>query len=454
MGKLFGTDGIRGVANETLDGALAYRIGQAAAIVMEQDTGKRPLFLIGRDTRISGDMLECALAAGLTACGADVIRLGVCPTPAVAYLTVLNKAAAGAVISASHNPYEHNGIKLFSGEGYKLFDELEERIEDLILSGEKLPVKTHGEIGRIMEGSEQLEHYLNHLASTIEGDLSGMKVLVDCANGASTVTAQRLFSKVNLDADFISIEPNGVNINDGCGSTHLDALSKAVVAGGYDVGIAFDGDADRCLAVDAMGEPVDGDQMMAIVSDTMVKAGTLRGGGFVATVMSNLGLHKYCKEQDIKLLCAPVGDRFVLEMMIAEGMALGGEQSGHVIFLDHMTTGDGELTAIQLLSIVKQSGKTLHELASAVTHYPQILLNVPGPVTNADKKALIACPEVQEAVKKGEAMLAGDGRILLRPSGTEALIRVMVEAGTQEKADEVAHMVASIVEIAKKSFQN
>jgi len=224
------------------------------------------------------------------------------------------------------------------------------------------------------------------------------------------------------------------------------------VAGGYDIGSAFDGDADRGLAVDHTGSHGDGDQMMAIVSDTMVKAGTLRGGGFVATVMSNLGLHKYCKEQNIKLLCAPVGDRFVLEMMIEKGMALGGEQSGHVIFLDHMTTGDGELTAIQLLHIVKQSGRTLHELAGAVTHYPQILLNVPGPVTNADKKALISCPEVQAAVAEGEKLLEGDGRILLRASGTEALIRVMVEAGTQERADEVAHMVAGIVEKIKIDF--
>ncbi len=451
MGKLFGTDGIRGVANETLDGALAYRIGQAAALALQREDGGRPLFLIGRDTRISGDMLECALAAGLCACGADVMRLGVIPTPAVAYLTVANQAAAGAVISASHNPYEHNGIKIFSGSGFKLSDELEARIESLILSGEPLPMKTHGEIGRILDGSGQADRYLDHLASTLDGDLSGLRVLVDCANGAASATVRDLFARVGLDADFLSDRPDGVNINSGCGSTHLDALSAAVKAGGYDLGVAFDGDADRCLAVDERGETVDGDQMMAICAAAMIEAGTLRGDGFVATVMSNLGLHKYCARQGIRLLCAAVGDRNVLEMMQETGMALGGEQSGHIIFLDHMTTGDGELSALQLMQIVKKSGKKLSELAGAVTHYPQILINVPGPVQNAEKDALIRSPEVQAAIRDGEQALAGDGRILVRPSGTEALIRVMVEAGTQEKAENVAQQVAKIVETTKKN---
>lgn len=450
MGKLFGTDGIRGVANETLDGALAYRIGQAAALALQREDGGRPLFLIGRDTRISGDMLECALAAGLCACGADVMRLGVIPTPAVAYLTVANGAAAGAVISASHNPYEHNGIKLFSGSGFKLSDELEARIESLILSGEPLPMKTHGEIGRILDGSGQAERYLDHLASTIDGDLSGLRVLVDCANGAASATARGLFARVGLDADFLNDRPDGVNINNGCGSTHLEALSSAVKAGGYDLGLAFDGDADRCLAVNERGENVDGDQMMAICAAAMIEAGTLRGNGFVATVMSNLGLHKYCARQGIRLLCAAVGDRNVLEMMQETGMALGGEQSGHIIFLDHMTTGDGELSALQLMQIVKKSGKKLSELAGAVTRYPQILLNVPGPVQNAEKDALIRSPEVQAAIRDGEQALAGDGRILVRPSGTEALIRVMVEAGTLKKAETVAQQVAKIVETTKK----
>jgi len=449
MGKLFGTDGIRGVANETLDGALAYRIGQAAALVLQKEDGKKPLFLIGRDTRISGEMLECALAAGLCACGADVMRLGVIPTPAVAWLTVANGADAGAVISASHNPYEHNGIKLFSGSGFKLSDELEEKIEELILSEGALPLKTHGEIGRILDGDGQAARYTDHLASTIEGDLSGLKVLVDCANGAASATAQELFAKIGLQPDFIHCEPDGVNINNGCGSTHMEILAAKVKEGGYDIGVAFDGDADRCLTVDENGEYVDGDQMMAICAADLIADGKLQNNGFVATVMSNLGLHKYCREREITLLCAAVGDRNVLEMMQKEGMVLGGEQSGHIIFLEHLTTGDGELSALQMLRILKKSGKPYSELAGAVTHYPQILINVPGPVKNADKAALIQSPEVQQAVREGEAALAGDGRILVRPSGTEALIRVMVEAGTQEKADAVAKQVARVVELTK-----
>ena len=449
MGKLFGTDGIRGVANETLDCPLAYRIGQAAALALRSGSGKKPLFLIGRDTRISGDMLENALAAGLCACGADVMRLGVLPTPAVAYLTACNGADAGAVISASHNPYEHNGIKLFSGAGFKLSDELEAQIEALILSPEPLPTQTHGGIGRIIGGDGQMERYLDHLAATVGGDLRGIRVLADCANGAASVTAARLFEKVGLDAQFICSAPDGVNINSGCGSTHLGRLAAAVRAGGYDLGVAFDGDADRCLAVDERGEVVDGDQIMAICAAAMQQRGALRGGGFVATVMSNLGLHKYCEKEGLRLLCAAVGDRNVLEMMQAEGMMLGGEQSGHIIFLEHMTTGDGELSALQLMRILRDSGRPLSELAGAVTKYPQILVKVAGPVGNAEKAALIRSPAVQAALQRGEECLRGDGRILLRPSGTEALIRVMVEAGTQAQAEQVAHEIAKIVESAQ-----
>ncbi len=446
MGKLFGTDGIRGVANETLDSQLAYRIGQAAALVLGRD--KKPLFLIGRDTRISGDMLECALAAGLCACGADVIRLGVVPTPAVAYLTVREGADAGAVISASHNPYEHNGIKLFSGSGFKLSDELEAQIEDLILSGAPMACKTHGGIGRILSGDGLTDAYLDHLAATV-GDLSGLRVLADCANGAASATARALFARVGLEADFLFDAPDGVNINHGCGSTHLEALSAAVAAGDYDLGVAFDGDADRCLAVDERGETVDGDQMMAICAAALLEEGRLRGDGFVATVMSNLGLHKYCAAAGLTLHCAAVGDRNVLERMQREGMALGGEQSGHIIFLDHMTTGDGELSALQLMRILKKTGRPLSELAGAVCRYPQVLVNVPGPVRNDEKAALIASEAVQDAIRAGEAALGGDGRILVRPSGTEALIRVMVEAGTQAQAEQVAHAIAEIVETTK-----
>lgn len=449
MGKLFGTDGIRGIANETLDSSLAFRIGQATALVMGEERGTRPLILIGRDTRISGDMLECSLAAGLCACGANVMRLGVIPTPAVAYLAARNGAAAGAVISASHNPYAYNGIKLFSGSGYKLSDEVEEKIETLILSEEELPRKTGGEIGRILDGGGQVDLYLDHLASTIEGDLTGLRVLVDCANGSASSTARPLFARVGLEAEYLSDHPDGVNINNGCGSTHLSALSAAVAAGDYDLGIAFDGDADRCLAVDEMGCPVDGDQIMAICAAKMLEEGRLRGNGFVATVMSNLGLHKYCGREGLRLLCASVGDRNVLELMQRQNMALGGEQCGHIIFLDYMTTGDGELSALQLMQILKKTGKRLSELAGAVTHYPQILINIPGPSNNSEKDALIASEAVQAAIRDGEAALGGDGRILVRPSGTEALIRVMVEAGTQSQAEQVAQYVAKIVETTK-----
>lgn len=449
MGNHFGTDGIRGVANVDLDCTKAFRIGQAAALALHKEQDRKPLFLIGRDTRISGDMLESALAAGLCSCGADVIKLGVVPTPAVAYLTVVNHANAGAVISASHNPFEHNGIKLFSCHGFKLSDDVENKIEDLIDSTEPLTVATHGEIGQILSVEGQVDRYIDHLLSTIHGDLSGLRVLIDCANGAAYATAKKLFAKAGLRADYLSCDPNGVNINDGCGSTHLDALSAGVVSGGYDLGIAFDGDADRCLAVDHTGEMVDGDQIMSICATSMLEDGKLKNDGLVATVMSNLGLHKFCQEQKIKLLCADVGDRHVLEMMQAEGMSLGGEQSGHVIFLDHMTTGDGELTALQLLYMLKKSGKSLRELASAVTRYPQTLVNVPGPVSKADKEALITSAPIQAAVQSGEEELAGEGRVLLRPSGTEALIRVMVEAKTQEQAEKVAKDIAKIVELTK-----
>lgn len=354
MGKLFGTDGIRGVANETLDAKLAYRVGQAAAISLADDSGTKPTVVIGKDTRISSDMLEGALVAGLTACGCNAILLGVIPTPAVAYLTVYLHADAGVVISASHNPYEHNGIKMFSSEGFKLSDALEARIEELILREGELPVKTHGQIGQVMSGSFAAEYYLDHLASTVE-NLEPLRVLIDCANGAASTTARYLFGRFPLQAEYLNDKPNGVNINEGCGSTHLEALCAAVKDGGYDLGIAFDGDADRCLTVDEQGNPIDGDRMMAICAESLEQKGRLQGDGFVATVMSNIGLHRFCKERGLRLLCANVGDRNVLELMQKEGMRLGGEQSGHIIFLDYMPTGDGQLAALQLLSILSHS---------------------------------------------------------------------------------------------------
>ena len=448
MGKLFGTDGIRGVANETLDCRLAYRVGQAAAISLTKKPGVKPSVVIGKDMRISSDMLEGALIAGLTASGCNVVRLGVIPTPGVAYLTVKLHADAGVVISASHNPFEHNGIKMFSGEGFKLSDALEEEIESLILREGELPVKTGAALGQVMDGAFTAEQYLDHLASTV-GQLPRMRVLIDCANGAASATARKLFSRFALNVDYINDTPNGVNINNHCGSTHIEMLAEKVREGGYALGLAFDGDADRCLAVDENGGLIDGDQIMAICADTLTKQGKLTGSGFVATVMSNIGLHKYCAEHGLRLLCAAVGDRNVLEMMQREGMALGGEQSGHIIFLEHMTTGDGQLAALQLLSILAQSGRRASELASAVTRYPQVLLNV-RVGGNDEKKAIMESPLLGEAIRKAEAGLGGNGRVLVRASGTEPLIRVMVEAGSEQTARETAETLVHAVENLQK----
>ena len=448
MGKLFGTDGIRGVANETLTCHLAYRVGQAAAISLGSFDGKRPKVVIGKDTRISSDMLEAALLAGLTASGCDAVKLGVIPTPAVAYLTVREHADAGIVISASHNPFEHNGIKMFSSRGFKLSDELEANIESLILQEGKLPTKTHGEIGRITDGAGLMDAYLDHLASTVNG-LKPIKVVFDCANGAASATARKLFSRFPLEATYLSADPDGVNINNGCGSTHLGKLAKAVVDGGYDLGLAFDGDADRCLAVDEKGKEIDGDQIMAVCAEYLTAQGKLKSEGFVATVMSNLGLHKFCEENHLKLLCAAVGDRNVLELMQKEHMVLGGEQSGHIIFLEHMTTGDGQLAALQFLSILGQSGKKASELAGQITHYPQLLQNVKVG-SNEEKTAILNSAELAAIVAREEERLAGHGRILLRASGTEPLIRVMAEADTQDLAESVVKTLVQAVENIQK----
>ena len=497
MGKLFGTDGIRGVANETLTCRLAYRVGQAAAISLERADGKRPKVVIGKDTRISSDMLEAALLAGLTASGCDAVRLGVIPTPAVAYLTVHEQADAGIVISASHNPFEHNGIKMFSAQGFKLSDELEAEIEALILQKGELPARTHGEIGRIYDGAQLMDVYLDHLASTVDG-LQPIKVVFDCANGAASATAKKLFSRFPLQAEYLSVSPDGVNINENCGSTHLERLSRAVREGGFQLGLAFDGDADRCLAVDENGCEIDGDQIMAVCAEyltaqgklqsegfvatvmsnlglhkfceqqhlkllcaavgdrnmaicanTLVAQNKLRGGGFVATVMSNIGLHKYCEAEGLRLLCAAVGDRNVLELMQKEHMVLGGEQSGHIIFLEHMTTGDGQLAALQFLSILGESGKTASELAGQITHYPQVLRNVKVG-SNEEKTAILNSRELAQATAREEVRLTGRGRILLRASGTEPLIRVMAEADTQDLAESVVKTLVEAVENVQK----
>ncbi len=449
MGKLFGTDGIRGVVNAGLDADLAYKVGLAAAIVLAKNKkpGEKPLVTIGKDTRISGDLLKGSLISGLCTAGADVLDLGTLPTPGVAWVTVDEEADAGIVISASHNPFEHNGIKIFNGKGFKLSDELEEKIEDIVLFGSNnVPMKTRGDIGKVSYVAPKAsEDYIDHLEATIDSTLGGLHILVDCANGAASATAARLFDRFSkLRTDVINADPDGVNINDKCGSTHMDALAAMVKAGGYDIGIAFDGDADRCLAVDEQGSLIDGDQIMAACGLDMKAKGGLPGDTVVATVMSNLGFHVYAREHGMKLECTDVGDRNVLERMVEKGYALGGEQSGHMIFLDYATTGDGQLTALQILALLKESGKKASQVFSACPRYPQVLINVPV-ADNDVKKAAMASPLLAQAVAREEEALGDEGRVLVRPSGTEALMRVMVEARSQETAQETAQRLADLI---------
>ena len=446
MGKLFGTDGIRGVVNAGLDADLAYKVGLAAAEVLAKgkQPGEKPLVTIGKDTRISGDLLKGSLIAGLCTAGADVLDLGTLPTPGVAWVTVGSGCDAGIVISASHNPFEHNGIKIFNGQGFKLSDELEEKIEEIVLFGHNdVPRKTHGEIGKVSYVAPKAsEDYIDHLESTIDSTLGGLRILVDCANGAASATAARLFDRFSkLRTDVINADPDGVNINEKCGSTHMDALAAMVRAGGYDIGIAFDGDADRCLAVDERGELIDGDQIMAACGLDMKRKGKLPGNAVVATVMSNLGLHLFAKEHGMDLECTSVGDRNVLERMLEKGYAIGGEQSGHMIFLEHATTGDGQLTALQVLALLKESGKRASEVFGICQRYPQVLINIPV-ADNDRKKAVMASQALADAVAAEEEKLAGEGRVLVRPSGTEALMRVMVEARDQDTAQAAAQRLA------------
>lgn len=447
LGRYFGTDGIRGVANSELDALLAFKIGAAAAYALTQEPlhrGKAKL-LIGKDTRISSDMLENALVAGICSVGADVELLGVIPTPAVAFLTIKHKADAGIVISASHNTFEYNGIKIFAGNGYKLPDEIEAKIEDLIDDFASIPKATHEKVGRVLHGAiDPVVEYTDHLAETIRGDLSGLRVAVDCANGASSTTVERLMRLVECKAEIRFYEPDGVNINAGCGSTHLERLKARVKKGDFDLGVAFDGDADRCLIVDETGEELDGDRIMAVCAAHMKKQGKLRGGAFVATVLSNMGLHAYAAKNNMRIECSNVGDRYVLEMMLNKGYILGGEQSGHVIFLEYASTGDGELTALQFMSILKESGKKCSEIAAEVVPWPQVMINVRVP--NDKKAALHELPPVKAAIDEAADALGSDGRILVRPSGTEALVRVMVEGKDGDQVDDLAKKVAQVIE--------
>lgn len=446
MGRLFGTDGIRGVVGETLTAELAYRVGQAITIVLTKQKGCSPTITIGKDTRISSDMLESALMAGICSMGGSVMPFGTIPTPAVAFLTVQEEADAGIVISASHNPFEHNGIKIFGSQGYKLSDEMEAAVEDIVLSGEPLQVMTHEKIGMRLHGMRQMKvDYIDHLLSTVDCDMRGLRVLVDCANGAASATAPDLFCRLPLHADFIFDKPDGVNINNGCGSTHMETLCKGVVDGKYELGIAFDGDADRCLLVDEKGNIIDGDKVLAVCGRAMRHRGSLNGDAIVATVMSNLGLHEFCRKGDYNLVCTDVGDRHVLEKMIECGYMIGGEQSGHTIFREFATTGDGELTALQFIQAYCEAGVPASELVACCAQYPQELINVPVSAVGGAKQRIMGDERLWEQVRRQEEALQGEGRILVRPSGTEALIRVMVEAKTVETAHNVAQTLADFI---------
>lgn len=446
MGKLFGTDGIRGIVGENLTAEMAFRVGQAVASALEEEIGRRPVVVLGKDTRVSSDMLESALMAGICDMGGDVKPLGTIPTPAVAYLARQEKADAGIVISASHNPYEHNGIKVFSGQGYKLSDEMEERIEAKILSEVPMKHRTRERIGRRFHGMRQLKRdYIDFAASTIESDLAGLKILADCANGAASATAPELFGRFKARTDFISRDPDGLNINSRCGSTHLENLASAVVKGGYDIGVAFDGDADRCLLVDEQGGVIDGDKVMAVCALDMKRRGQLNGNTVVATVMSNLGLHEFCKNNGIDLVCTAVGDRNVLEEMLRRDFRIGGEQSGHTIFTGLETTGDGQVTALQFLQVLARSGKKASQLAAICPSYPQVLINVEVPHSGGVKERIMESRELADAEKREKDALGDEGRVLVRPSGTEALIRVMVEAKTGQIAQDTAERLVNLI---------
>ena len=446
MGRIFGTDGARGVANTEISCTLAMDIARAAAMVVSQKKHKEhPTFLVGSDTRISRHLLIGAISAGLCSVGANVTVLGVVPTPAVAYLVKEMGADGAVMLSASHNSYEFNGIKIFGSDGFKLTDEEEFAIEEIVLD-HVLPfdVKWNEHIGVITEDFKAVDRYIDHIVSTVNGaDLSGQKILVDCANGSASATAAQIFAKLNADVTIIHAEPNGININDNCGSTHIAELGKKVKEQGYDLGVAFDGDADRCLAVDHEGKLVDGDQLIAMFSLHMKEQGRLKEDCAVVTVMSNMGFFQFCKENGIKAEITKVGDRYVLENMRENGYCIGGEQSGHIIFQQHMTTGDGQLTAVQLLNLLKEEKRNLQEAAAVMQIYPQVLVNV-----RADKemkKRLNVDEGVQKELKKWEQILGENGRILLRPSGTEPLIRVMAEGKDEQLIHNAANAIAQSI---------
>ncbi|MFZ8764419.1 phosphoglucosamine mutase [Enterococcus diestrammenae] len=444
MGKYFGTDGVRGEANVELTPELAFKLGRCGGYVLSQheNSDKRPRVLVGRDTRISGQLLETALISGLLSVGIEVFQLGVISTPGVAYLTRVQKASAGVMISASHNPAQDNGIKFFGGDGFKLVDEQELEIEALLDAEEDLLPRPSAEgLGTVEEFPEGLLKYSQFLEQTIPGDLAGMKVCLDAANGATATTVNRLFADLETEFFTIGTKPNGLNINDGVGSTHPEALAQFVVEKGADAGLAFDGDGDRVIAVDELGNIVDGDKIMYICAKYLAEKKRLKQATIVTTVMSNLGFHKAVENIGLKDVITQVGDRYVVEEMRKNDYNFGGEQSGHMIFLDFNTTGDGMLSGIQLLNIMKQTGKKLSELASEVTIYPQKLVNIR--VSNKD--GAMEVPAIAKVIAEAEAEMNGEGRILVRPSGTEPLLRVMAEAPTDEKVAYYVEKIAAVV---------
>lgn len=445
MGRLFGTDGVRGIANTELTCELSMQIGRATAMVLSKNLkGKRPKVLIGMDTRASSQMLESAITAGLCSVGADVLQLGVVPTPAVALLVRKYNYDAGVMISASHNPCEYNGIKIFQSTGFKLPDALENEIEEIILDNvTEIPTPIGGEVGRVEESENAVADYIEHLISVTNMSFQGYKIALDCANGSSSVSAKEVFTRLGAEVVVINAEPDGVNINKDCGSTHIENLQKCVIENNCDLGFAFDGDADRMLAVDHTGEIVDGDKCIAVCAKHMKQLGKLKKDTAVVTVMSNMGFFKFCEQNGIKCEKTKVGDRYVLENMHENGYGIGGEQSGHIIFLQYATTGDGQLSAIQLLSVLKDTGKNLKDLADEMEVYPQVLINVR--VSNFGKAQFPKDKEVQNAIMQVEEELGNNGRILVRLSGTEPLVRVMLEGKDLDKINELGESVAQVV---------
>jgi phosphoglucosamine mutase len=443
MGKLFGTDGVRGIANEELTSDLAFKLARAGAFVLGNGI-KRPKFVLGTDTRLSSDMLESAMVAGLCSAGSDAVLVGVVPTPAVAYLIRHLGADGGIVISASHNPAQYNGIKFFDRKGYKLDDDVEEAIEAKVLEGGAEVPCTGGDLGRRINESKGVRYYVDFLKGTVSGGFEGLKVGVDCANGAAYKAAPLVLEELGAQVSVINDTPDGININARCGSTHPEGLASFVKEKGLDIGLAFDGDADRLIAVDGGGEIIDGDYIMAVCAQRLKEQGKLSGDTVVATVMSNLGLHKALDEIGCRVEETKVGDRYVLERMMEKGYSLGGEQSGHIIFLDINTTGDGLLTALQLLESVKYFGKSLSDLCSTMQKFPQVLVN--ARVKNSNKEAYQKDEVILSEIEKIQNQLEGNGRVLIRPSGTEPLVRIMLEGQDAGQLKQYAENLAKVIE--------